>query len=160
MGLGAAAALTRYLEGMLFGVTPLDPMTFVGVPLLLAAVAAIAASVPATARRNHQSERRAALRVPGETPGAVMAINRTPCRRLARLPPRAAVEQELDEELRAYLETAVEQKITAGMERGGALARGAPGLGGVGATRARVREVGWESGRSRASGSTSATRCA
>jgi putative ABC transport system permease protein len=47
VGLAAAAALTRYLEGMLFGITPLDPVTFVGVALLFLAVAAIAAFVPA-----------------------------------------------------------------------------------------------------------------
>ena len=31
VGLAAAAALTRYLEGMLFGITPLDPSTFIAV---------------------------------------------------------------------------------------------------------------------------------
>ena len=46
-GIGGAAALTRYLEGMLYGLTPLDPMTFVAVPLLFAAVASVAALVPA-----------------------------------------------------------------------------------------------------------------
>jgi putative ABC transport system permease protein len=46
-GLAGAAAVTRYLQGMLFGLTPLDPATFVGVALLLAAVAAVAAYVPA-----------------------------------------------------------------------------------------------------------------
>ena len=47
VGLAAAAALTRFLEGMLFGITPLDSVTFVGVALLFAAVAAIAAFLPA-----------------------------------------------------------------------------------------------------------------
>jgi putative ABC transport system permease protein len=51
-GLAAAAALTRYLEGMLFGITPLDPITFVGVALLFAAVAAMAAFVPARRAAN------------------------------------------------------------------------------------------------------------
>ena len=37
------------LEGMLFGLTPLDPATFVAVSLVFAAVAAVASYVPARA---------------------------------------------------------------------------------------------------------------
>jgi ABC-type lipoprotein release transport system permease subunit len=47
LGLAAAALLTRYLQGLLFGVTPLDPVTFVAVPLLLAVIAVVAAFIPA-----------------------------------------------------------------------------------------------------------------
>jgi ABC-type antimicrobial peptide transport system permease subunit len=47
LGVGSAAALTRYLEGMLFGLTPLDPATFVSVSVLFASVATVAAFVPA-----------------------------------------------------------------------------------------------------------------
>jgi putative ABC transport system permease protein len=47
LGIGGAAGLTRYLAGMLFGVTPLDPTTFVGVALTFGAVAICAALVPA-----------------------------------------------------------------------------------------------------------------
>jgi putative ABC transport system permease protein len=47
LGLAGAAGVTRYLEGMLFGLTPLDPSTFIGVPLLFGVVATIAAYVPA-----------------------------------------------------------------------------------------------------------------
>ena len=36
-----------YLEGMLFGLTPLDPMTFVAVSLMFAVVAALASYLPA-----------------------------------------------------------------------------------------------------------------
>jgi predicted permease len=47
MGLATAAFATRILQSQLFGVTPADPMTFVVVPLLLLAVAAIACFLPA-----------------------------------------------------------------------------------------------------------------
>ncbi len=47
LGLAGAAAATRYLRGMLFGLTPLDPGTFIGVAVLFAVVAAVAASIPA-----------------------------------------------------------------------------------------------------------------
>ena len=58
---------------------------------------------------------------------------------------RTRVDQELDEELRAYLETAVEQKTAAGMENGDALRAARLELGGFAATKDRVRDVGWES---------------
>ena len=47
LGLAGAAAVTRYLHGMLFGLTPLDPTTFIGVAALFAAVATLAALLPA-----------------------------------------------------------------------------------------------------------------
>ena len=47
IGLAAAAMLTRYLEAMLFGITPLDPVTFVAAPVVLAVVAFVACSLPA-----------------------------------------------------------------------------------------------------------------
>jgi len=46
VGVAAAAGLSRYLEGLLFGVTPLDPATFIGVIVLFGLVAAAAAYVP------------------------------------------------------------------------------------------------------------------
>jgi predicted permease len=46
-GLVASAAVTRSLLGMLFGVTPLDPATFVAVSFAFALVAALASYVPA-----------------------------------------------------------------------------------------------------------------
>ncbi len=46
-GLGSAGVLTRALAQLLFRVDPLDPWTFVGAPLVLLLVAAIAAFVPA-----------------------------------------------------------------------------------------------------------------
>ena len=47
LGIAGAAAATWILEGMLFGLTPLDPSTFVAVALLFALVATLAAFVPA-----------------------------------------------------------------------------------------------------------------
>jgi len=47
LGLAAAVAGTRLLQGMLFGITPLDPRTFIAVSLLFALVAALASYVPA-----------------------------------------------------------------------------------------------------------------
>ena len=46
-GLAAAAALTRLMTGLLYGVTPTDPLTFATVPAALAAVAALATWIPA-----------------------------------------------------------------------------------------------------------------
>jgi putative ABC transport system permease protein len=46
-GLAGAAALTRYLEGMLFGLTPLDPATWAAVAIAFALIAALAAYLPA-----------------------------------------------------------------------------------------------------------------
>lgn len=47
LGTAGAVASARLLEGMLFGVSPLDPGTFIAVALAFAALAAIAAFVPA-----------------------------------------------------------------------------------------------------------------
>jgi predicted permease len=47
MGLLLAAAVTRFLRGLLYGVSPLDPTTFIGVVLLLGAVALVASWLPA-----------------------------------------------------------------------------------------------------------------
>ena len=46
-GVSGAMALTRYLASFLFGVSPLDPSTFVAVSLALSAVALLASYVPA-----------------------------------------------------------------------------------------------------------------
>jgi putative ABC transport system permease protein len=47
LGLAGAALFTRYLKGLLYGLEPLDPGTFAGVAVLFAAVAALAALIPA-----------------------------------------------------------------------------------------------------------------
>jgi len=46
-GLAAAVFATRYLEGLLFGLTPLDPKTFASVAFIFATVALIASYLPA-----------------------------------------------------------------------------------------------------------------
>jgi putative ABC transport system permease protein len=47
IGLASALSLMRYLGGMLYGVTPLDPVTYVAVVALFGAVTSIASYVPA-----------------------------------------------------------------------------------------------------------------
>jgi ABC-type antimicrobial peptide transport system permease subunit len=52
VGLGGAFALSRTLESLLFGITPADPGTFVGVPLILGAIALVACYLPARKAAN------------------------------------------------------------------------------------------------------------
>lgn len=47
LGVLAALGLTRFMQGMLFGVTPQDPLTFAAVPLVFAVVALVACMIPA-----------------------------------------------------------------------------------------------------------------
>ena len=46
-GIAAATGLARYLEGMLFGLTPLDPATFAAATVWFVVVALVASYVPA-----------------------------------------------------------------------------------------------------------------
>ena len=48
LGIGAAFGLTRFIASFLFGVKSWDPLVFIAVPLVLAAVALIAVWLPAT----------------------------------------------------------------------------------------------------------------
>ena len=48
LGLGAAAAVTELMRTLLFGVLPLDPLSFAAVPLILVASAALASFLPAS----------------------------------------------------------------------------------------------------------------
>jgi putative ABC transport system permease protein len=47
IGVVASFALTRLMSSLLFGVKASDPLTFVAVPVLLAAVALLACAIPA-----------------------------------------------------------------------------------------------------------------
>jgi predicted permease len=47
IGLVAAAGLMRLMKALLFGISPLDPLTFIAVPLMLGAAAALASYLPA-----------------------------------------------------------------------------------------------------------------
>jgi ABC-type antimicrobial peptide transport system permease subunit len=47
IGLVGAFALTRFLTSQLYGITPTDPATFLGVSFLLATIALVATLVPA-----------------------------------------------------------------------------------------------------------------
>jgi ABC-type antimicrobial peptide transport system permease subunit len=60
LGLAAAAALTRYVKGLLFGLSPLDPVTLLAVSLMFGLVAGIASYIPA--RRAATLDPLAALR--------------------------------------------------------------------------------------------------
>jgi hypothetical protein len=60
-GLAGAFAVTRYLSSLLFGITPLDPATFVAVALVFAGVALLASYVPARRARIARVSRRACI---------------------------------------------------------------------------------------------------
>jgi len=47
IGLGTAAALTQMMKSLLFGISPLDPVTYITVPLVLVVAAALASYLPA-----------------------------------------------------------------------------------------------------------------
>ena len=47
IGTLSAFALTRFVQGLLFGVTPHDPVAFIAAPLVLTAVALVAVWLPA-----------------------------------------------------------------------------------------------------------------
>jgi putative ABC transport system permease protein len=60
LGLLAAAGFTRLMQGVLFGITPLDPISFIAGPFVLAIVALLACLLPA--RRAASTDPAEALR--------------------------------------------------------------------------------------------------
>jgi putative ABC transport system permease protein len=48
LGIGVSALLTRFLGSMLYGIKPLDPITFIAVAGVLLTVSAVASAIPAT----------------------------------------------------------------------------------------------------------------
>ena len=47
IGLGGAAGFARFMQSLLFGISPLDPITFAAMPVVLAAAAVLASYLPA-----------------------------------------------------------------------------------------------------------------
>ena len=47
IGLAAAAGLTRLMKSLLFGVSPIDPFTYLAIPIVLAGCAMLASYLPA-----------------------------------------------------------------------------------------------------------------
>jgi putative ABC transport system permease protein len=47
IGLGTAVGLTRLMKSLLFGISPLDPLTYVAVPVVLVAATVLASYLPA-----------------------------------------------------------------------------------------------------------------
>jgi ABC-type antimicrobial peptide transport system permease subunit len=48
IGLGVAASAARLMKMLLFGVSPIDPLSFAAIPLILAVAAAVASFLPAS----------------------------------------------------------------------------------------------------------------
>jgi ABC-type antimicrobial peptide transport system permease subunit len=46
VGVAVAAVIVRLLQAVLFGISPYDPLAFIGAPLLMLAIAAAAAFMP------------------------------------------------------------------------------------------------------------------
>lgn len=47
IGFAGALGLTRLMSSLLFGISPLDPLTFTAMPVVLAAAAMLASYLPA-----------------------------------------------------------------------------------------------------------------
>ncbi len=62
LGLIGSTAMSRYLQGVLFGITPLDPVTFVAVSAMFLVVAVLATLIPA--RQTTRVDPVIALRMP------------------------------------------------------------------------------------------------
>ena len=62
LGMAGSIVLSRYLQGVLFGITPADPTTFAGVSAMFLLVAILATLIPA--RRIAHVDPLVALRTP------------------------------------------------------------------------------------------------
>ena len=47
IGVVAAAGLTQFMKSLLFGISPLDPLTYIAIPLILVSAAMLASYLPA-----------------------------------------------------------------------------------------------------------------
>jgi putative ABC transport system permease protein len=84
VGMGAAVVVTRGIRTLLFGVTPLDSVSFLSAPAVLTAVALLACYVPARRATRRRSDRCAARRVGGHHETVASAFRRkTPRWRLS-----------------------------------------------------------------------------
>jgi ABC-type lipoprotein release transport system permease subunit len=80
-GIALAVVLPRFLATLLFGVQPLDAVTFVCVALLLMLISLAACYLPRTTRDARRSDRRPALRIDGRCTQRVagsVALSRSP----------------------------------------------------------------------------------
>src|SRR5438270_4846193 len=82
---------------------------------------------------------------PGSDGGrTVMSVFKVISGGLRALVHRQQNERELDEELRAYVEDAAEQKVRSGMTRENAWRQARAEMGSLEGVKENVREVGWE----------------
>ena len=56
VGLAGAFVVTRFMAGLLFGVSAIDPLTFVAVAAVLATAAFVASYAPGATRRARRSD--------------------------------------------------------------------------------------------------------
>ena len=85
IGLAIAVAAARLLTTVLFGVEPLDPITFVWVGMMLAGTAVVAIAGPAWRAAQHRSGGGAAqqMKRPALAPAEVTGVRRARTRRAA-----------------------------------------------------------------------------
>ena len=88
---------------------------------------------------------RSCQRAQGDTWRSVMAFIKNVTAGLRRLLRRSRVEDEMDEELHAFLDASIERKMQAGMTCEAATRAARVELGSAAAVKDRIRDLGWES---------------